>query len=62
MKYTRDYLIERINAGEKLSFIPFWGHTPNPKKVNKACLSQWYDCRFEVDGVPYHTTEQYMMA
>lgn len=62
MKYNRDYLIEMINGGEKMTFIPFWGHTPNPKKVNKACLSQWYDCQFEVDGVQYHTTEQYMMS
>ena len=62
MKYNRDVLIKKINGGEKMTFIPFWGHTPNPKKVNKACLSQWYDCRFEVDGVQYHTTEQYMMA
>lgn len=62
MKYRREDLIERIERGEKLSFIPFWGHTPNPKKVSKACLSQWYDCWFEVDGIRYHTAEQYMMA
>ena len=62
MKYNRELLIERQKQAEKLRFIPFWGHTPNPKKVNKACLSQWYDCRFEVDGVQYHTAEQYMMA
>lgn len=62
MKYRREDLIERMERGEKLAFIPFWGHTPNPKKVNKACLSQWYDCAFEVDGVRYHTAEQYMMA
>ena len=62
MKYIREQLIQCLNHGKALSFIPFWGHTPNPKRVNKACLSQWYDCRFEVDGVQYHTTEQYMMA
>lgn len=62
MKYTRETIIERYNAGEELHIIAFWGHTPNPKKMTKACFSQWYDCRFMVDGVLYHTAEQYMMA
>lgn len=62
MKYTRESIIKRYNAGEELNIIAFWGHTPNPKKMTKACFSQWYDCRFEVDGVRYHTTEQFMMA
>ena len=62
MKYTRELIIKRYNAGEEMNIIAFWGHTPNPKKMTKACFSQWYDCRFEVDGVQYHTTEQYMMA
>lgn len=44
------------------AIIYFWGHTPNPKKVTAACLSQWYECNFVIDGVEYHTTEQYMMA
>ncbi len=38
------------------------GHTPNPKKITKSCFSQWYDVYFEIDGVKYNTTEQYMMA
>lgn len=62
MKYTRESIIQRYNTGEELNIIAFWGHTPNPKKMTKACFSQWYDCRFEVDGVRYHTTEQFMMA
>ena len=62
MKYRREDIIERMERGEKLAFIPFWGHTSDPRKVTKACLSQWYDCAFEVDGVRYHTAEQYMMA
>ena len=62
MKYTREAIIERYNSGEELHIIAFWGHTPNPKKMTKACFSQWYDCRFEVEGVQYHTAEQYMMA
>lgn len=62
MKYTRESIIERYNAGEQIRIIAFWGHTPNPKKMTKACFSQWYDCRFESEGVQYHTAEQYMMA
>lgn len=62
MKYTREMMIERFNAGEKMNVIAFWGNTPNPKKMTKACFSQWYDCQFDADGVHYHTTEQYMMA
>lgn len=62
MKYTRESLEARYNAGEALNVIAFWGHTPHPYRITKACFSQWYDCRFEVDGVLYHTTEQFMMA
>lgn len=62
MKYTRELIAKRYNAGEEMNIIAFWGHTPNPKKMTKACFSQWYDCRFEADGVWYHTAEQYMMA
>ena len=62
MKYTRESIIARYNAGEEMNIIAFWGHTPNPKKMTKACFSQWYDCRFQADGVQYHTAEQYMMA
>lgn len=62
MKYTRESIIERYNSGEEQHIIAFWGHTPNLQKMTKACFSQWYDCRFEAEGVQYHTTEQYMMA
>lgn len=62
MKYTRVSIAERYNAGEKMNIIAFWEHTPHPNQITKACLSQWYDCHFEVDGIQYHTAEQYMMA
>ena len=62
MKYTRASVIERYNRGEQLNVIAFWGHTPHPQRITKACFSQWYDCWFMVDGVRYHTAEQYMMA
>lgn len=62
MKYTVDTIRDAISKDGHTSFIYFWGHTPNAHKITAACLSQWYDCHFEVDNVLYHTTEQYMMA
>ena len=62
MKYTVEKIKEIVHSNNNVSFIYFWGHTPNVKKITAACLSQWYDCQFEVDGVHYHTTEQFMMA
>lgn len=44
-------------------FLFFWGHRPSADgRVTISCLSQWYSCSFVVDGVTYHTAEQYMMA
>lgn len=48
-------------CGKRFKYMFFWGHKEN-KKVTKACFSQWYECKFTVDGVEYHTAEQYMMA
>ncbi|MDE6579498.1 MAG: NADAR family protein [Ruminiclostridium sp.] len=63
MKYTKEALIEKYNSGEKIKFLFFWGHTPSFNgTVTKACFSQWWDCRFTVDGTEYHTAEQYMMS
>ena len=62
MKYDLKELIGRWDAGERPAILPFFGGTGRPGAIDEACLSQWYDCRFAVDGVAYHTTEQYMMA
>ena len=62
MKYTVETIREIVSRNSDVSIIYFWGHTPNFKKITAACLSQWYDCYFEVGGVQYHTAEQYMMA
>lgn len=61
MKYSVDSVCERFNKKEKLKYVFFWGHTPSDT-ITKSCFSQWYDCRFTVDGVEYHTAEQYMMS
>ena len=62
MKYTVEIIKDIIGRNQDVPIIYFWGHHLNPKKITAACLSQWYDCWFEVDGIRYHTTEQYMMA
>ncbi|MBP3250867.1 MAG: NADAR family protein [Ruminococcus sp.] len=63
MKYSNDIILSKAAAGEKMKFIFFWGHTPGRAgSVDMSCLSQWYECRFTVDSVVYHTAEQYMMS
>lgn len=62
MRYNTEYVKQQFRKGKRMKYVFFWGHTEKPGKVTKACFSQWYDCRFEVDGVVYHTAEQYMMA
>jgi ribA/ribD-fused uncharacterized protein len=61
--WTRDRLAERLARGEVVDFLFFWGHTPKaPGRVDGACLSQWFPCAFEEDGVRYASAEHYMMA
>lgn len=63
MKYTREIIEEDFRRKEKIKYIFFWGNTPSyDGSITKTCLSQWFDCRFTVDGVEYSTAEQYMMA
>lgn len=62
MRYNIKKIKEIASENPTTGIIYFWGHTPDSKKITKSCLSQWYDVYFEVDGVQYHTTEQYMMA
>lgn len=62
MRYNIEKIKEIVRKNPATEIIYFWGHTPNSKIITKSCFSQWYDVYFEVDGVQYHTTEQYMMA
>ena len=40
--------------GQSIEFVFFWRPTPSADgKISESCLSQWWDCRFEVDGVEY---------
>lgn len=62
MRHNIEKIREIVRKNPTTEIIYFWGHTPNPKKITKSCFSQWYDVYFEINGVRYHTTEQYMMA
>ncbi|MDE6847735.1 MAG: NADAR family protein [Ruminococcus sp.] len=63
MKYSREIIEETFRRQEKMKYVFFWGHTPSADgSVTKSCFSQWYNCRFTVDGTEYHTAEQYMMS
>lgn len=62
MKYNTEMIRKQYREGNMPELILFWGHTTNHGQVRKTCFSQWFDCRFTVEGVEYHTTEQYMMA
>lgn len=46
----------------KVRYLFFWGHYEKSNQITKACFSQWYESRFEINGTTYQTAEQYMMA
>ena len=60
MKYTKEWAIEAVKQGATV--YPFYGHVQKGEFVDASCLSQWFPCRFTVDGVAYTTAEQFMMA
>lgn len=63
MKYSVDVVCDNFRKKLKMKYIFFWGHSPSyDGSITKSCLSQWYDCKFIVDGIEYHTAEQYMMS
>lgn len=57
--WNKRYLLE---LGEnRPEMLLFYGHRVT-KAATETCLSQWYPCQFEVEGVTYTSAEQYMMA
>jgi hypothetical protein len=60
---TLSELRGRFNAGEKFSFLYFWGHRPRPDgRVSSSCLSQWFEAPFQLGDLRYPTAEHFMMA
>ncbi len=63
MKYDLSWVKKRYEQGERLKFLFFWGHQPSKNgQINKSCLSQWWQCEFEVDGLLFRSAEHWMMA
>ncbi|MBE1554001.1 NADAR family protein [Sporosarcina limicola] len=61
--YSINWLREKVNHGEKLEYVFFWGHQPsNNGRITESCLSQWWKEGFEVEINSYCCMEQYMMA
>jgi ribA/ribD-fused uncharacterized protein len=60
---TWEQLCRRCAQGEAFTFEFFWGHTPRADGApSRACLSQWFEAPFELDGMRYATAEHWMMA
>ncbi|MEN0062907.1 MAG: NADAR family protein [Myxococcota bacterium] len=56
-------LKDREARGEPMTFLHFWGHTPNrPSTMGPWVLSQWFSSPFTVDDDEYATAEHFMMA
>jgi ribA/ribD-fused uncharacterized protein len=60
------YDVESLRAAVVAGFVPrlhfFWGHRSKDGRIGDGCLSQWWPCRFTVDGERFTTAEQFMMA
>lgn len=63
MIYNLEELQKAYSTGERFKFLFFWGHTPDEDgRIGAPCLSQWWQCRFQAEGMEYSCAEQYMMA
>lgn len=50
-----------IESGRR-DLLFFWGHRQKGERVDRSCLSQWYERPFGVEDRIYRTAEHYMMA
>lgn len=62
MKYNVDTIIGCGKVLQRADFVFFWGHIAWAEKQMKACLSQWFPCRFHIDDIYYNCAEQFMMT
>jgi hypothetical protein len=52
-----------VADGGTFRYRYFWGHKPRPDgQLSDSVFSQWWPCRFQVDGRGYTSAEQFMMA
>ncbi|MGY1867750.1 MULTISPECIES: NADAR family protein [Nocardia] len=55
-------MIEYLATGERVKYLPFWGHQPRKDgTIGASCLSQWWPAEFTVDGATFKSAEHYMM-
>jgi ribA/ribD-fused uncharacterized protein len=60
---SRAELAALVAAGARPKWLMFWGHQPQRDgSVGQGSLSQWWPCRFAIDGVEYASAEHWMMA
>ncbi|MEZ0065609.1 ribA/ribD-fused uncharacterized protein [Streptacidiphilus sp. MAP12-20] len=60
---SREQLAALTAAGARPKWLMFWGHQPQKDgSVGSGALSQWWPCRFEIEGVEYRSAEHWMMA
>ncbi|WP_042386764.1 NADAR family protein [Streptacidiphilus melanogenes] len=60
---SREELAALVAAGARPKWLMFWGHQPQRDgSVGQGALSQWWPCRFTVDGAWYTSAEHWMMA
>ena len=62
MRYDVEMVCDSFEKKENLKFLYFWGQRRSEGEITKACLSQWYNSDFIVDGIVYNCVEQFMMA
>lgn len=61
-KYTREWLCDLLEAGEKPHMEMFWGHHPSKDgRITKSCFSQWWRGDFLFQGRRMCCMEQCMM-
>ena len=60
-KYSLEKLRKDFNAGKKIDFLFFYGHTNDKKEVTKSSLSQWYIKDFKENDLVFNCMEKYMM-
>ncbi len=62
MHYSIDWIKEQFDAQQKLKYIFFWGHRPNPDgSIGKTCMSQWWESNFIVNEKSFASAEHWMM-
>lgn len=55
-----EHLASAVQAGRTFEYLMFFGAEPGPR-LTRACLSNWWEQTFELEGMEWPTVEHYMM-